>query len=133
MKQRWALTLFGQLLIRMSQLFLKLIAPGTHIVGVGSFQASMVEIPPFLFKTASIFVDQIEACWSEAGEVIAARARGHINSEDVLELGEVELGNHPGRRSNQVTIFKSVGIAIQDAVASSIAVNAAKTRELARR
>ena len=89
----------------------------------------MVEIPPFLLKTASIFVDQIEACWSEAGEVIAARAEGHINSEDVLELGEVELGNHPGRRSNQeVTIFKSVGIAIQDAVASSIAVDAAKTR-----
>ena len=105
------------------------IAPGTHIVGVGSFQPSMVEIPPFLFKTASIFVDQIEACWSEAGEVITARAEGHINSEDVFELGEVQLGNHPGRRSDQqVTIFKSVGIAIQDAIASSIAVDAARTR-----
>tara|TARA_Y100001970_G_scaffold67881_1_gene86510 strand:- start:44569 stop:45546 length:978 start_codon:yes stop_codon:yes gene_type:complete len=105
------------------------IAPGTHIVGVGSFQPSMVEIPPFLFKSASIFVDQIEACWSEAGEIIAARSEGHIDSEDVRELGEVELGNHPGRRNEQeVTIFKSVGIAIQDAIASSIAVKAANTR-----
>ena len=61
--------------------------------------------------------------------MIAARAEGRINSEDELELGEVELGNHPGRRSNQeVSIFNSVGIAIDDACASSFAVDAAKTR-----
>ena len=105
------------------------IAPGTHIVGVGSFQPSMIEISPLLFKSASIFVDQIEACWSEAGEVIAARAGGLIDTEDVRELGEIELGDHPGRKNDQeLTIFKSVGIAIQDAIASSIAVEAALAR-----
>ncbi|MBM36347.1 MAG: ornithine cyclodeaminase [Acidimicrobiaceae bacterium] len=105
------------------------IIPGTHIVGVGSFQPSMIEISPSLFKSASIFVDQVDACWSEAGEVIAARAAGFIDPDDVHELGAVELGDHPGRdHDDEVTIFKSVGIAIQDAVASTIALDAARSR-----
>ena len=103
------------------------VKPGTHIVGVGSFQTSMVEIPPTLLGRGTVFVDHTDACWAEAGEVIAARSEGLIRSEDVRELGEVVLGHHQGRSSDdEITIFKSVGIACQDAVASSLVVAAAK-------
>lgn len=103
------------------------VKPGTHIVGVGSFQASMVEIDPVLLGSASVFVDHTDACWAEAGEVIVARSEGLIQSKDVRELGEVVLGHHRGRSNqHEVTVFKSVGIACQDAVASSLAVAAAK-------
>jgi ornithine cyclodeaminase/alanine dehydrogenase-like protein (mu-crystallin family) len=87
----------------------------------------MVEIPPTLLARASVFVDHTDACWAEAGEVIVARSEGLIRSEDVRELGEVVLGVHQGRSNqDEVTIFKSVGIACQDAVASSLVVAAAK-------
>ncbi len=104
------------------------VAPGTHIVGIGSFQPSMIEIEPSILESASIFIDQSEACWSEAGEMIAARAQGLLDADDVRELGEIVLGLHPGRISDEeITVFKSVGIATQDAVASSIALDKAKS------
>tara|TARA_Y100000746_G_scaffold216988_1_gene212375 strand:+ start:2927 stop:3904 length:978 start_codon:yes stop_codon:yes gene_type:complete len=100
---------------------------GTHVVGIGSFQPSMIEIEPSLFTSASIFVDQLDACWAEAGEVIAARSQGLISPNDVEELGNVILGRTQGRTSSdEITIFKSVGIAAQDAVASQLALSAAK-------
>ena len=100
---------------------------GAHIVGIGSFQPSMVEIDPALLGSASIFIDDTEACWAEAGEVIAARDDGLIQVADVTELGEVVLGRHPGRSSqNELTVFKSVGVACQDAVASSSVLEAAQ-------
>ena len=105
------------------------VAPGTHIVGIGSFQPSMIEIEPSILNLASIFIDQSEACWSEAGEIISARAQGLVDVDEVVELGEIILGLHPGRANDEeITVFKSVGIAAQDAVASSIALDTAKTQ-----
>ncbi|HAF67486.1 MAG TPA: ornithine cyclodeaminase [Acidimicrobiaceae bacterium] len=107
------------------------VALGTHIVGIGSFQPSMIEIDPSVLSAASVFVDQLEATWLEAGEIIDARARGLIDSNDVKELGEIVLGLHPGRMNNEeITVFKSVGIAAQDAIASSIALDTATTNGL---
>ena len=105
------------------------VALGTHIVGIGSFQPSMIEIEPSILTSASVFIDQSDACWSEAGEIISARAQGLLDVEQVIELGEVVLELHPGRTNDEeVTVFKSVGIAAQDAVASSIALDAAINR-----
>ncbi|MEC7827285.1 MAG: ornithine cyclodeaminase family protein [Actinomycetota bacterium] len=105
------------------------VAPGTHIVGIGSFQPSMIEIEPSILNLASIFIDQSEACWSEAGEIISARAQGLLNVDEVVEVGEIVLGLHPGRVDDEeITVFKSVGIAAQDAVASSIALDTAKSQ-----
>ncbi len=110
------------------------VKPGAHIVGVGSFQPSMIEIDPVLLGSASIFVDETEACWAEAGEIIAARAEGRIQSAQVRELGEVVLGRHAGRSSQtELTVFKSVGVASQDAVASSLVLEAATRLHLGTR
>ena len=105
------------------------VALGSHIVGIGSFQPSMIEIEPSILTSASVFIDQSDACWSEAGEIISARAQGLLDVEQVIELGEVVLELHPGRTNDEeITVFKSVGIAAQDAVASSIALDAASNR-----
>ena len=105
------------------------VAPGTHIVGIGSFQPSMIEIEPSIFTSASVFIDQSDACWSEAGEIISALAQGLLDVEQVIELGEIVLELHPGRiNDEEITVFKSVGIAAQDAVASSIALDTAIDR-----
>ncbi len=107
------------------------VTPGTHVVGIGSFQPSMVEIEPSILGKGSVFVDQIEASWAEAGEMIAARSEGLLEFDEVNELGEIVLGRHPGRvNDEEVTVFKSVGIAAQDAVASSIILDTAATHGL---
>ncbi|MGH9319431.1 MAG: ornithine cyclodeaminase family protein, partial [Vicinamibacteria bacterium] len=70
-----------------------------------------------------------EAVWAEAGDLIAARKRGLITEESVhAELGEIVVGAKPGRSSaEQVTLFKSVGNAVQDvSVGARILVEAKK-------
>lgn len=89
----------------------------------------MIEIEPSIFTSASVFIDQSDACWSEAGEIISALAQGLLDVEQVIELGEIVLELHPGRiNDEEITVFKSVGIAAQDAVASSIALDTAIDR-----
>ena len=91
----------------------------------------MVEIEPSMLNKGIVFVDQMEASWSEAGEMIAARSQGLLDFEEVTELGEIVLGLHPGRANDhEITVFKSVGIAAQDAMASSIALDAAEIHGL---
>ena len=60
--------------------------------------------------------------WEEAGELIAALNSGAISLDHIhAELGEIVIGKRPGRQNpRQITIFKSVGLAIQDAAAAAI-------------
>ncbi len=102
------------------------LAPGAHVVGVGSFTPEMVEMDAVTIERALVVVDQRSACWAEAGELIAARDR--LPGGDVhAELGEILAGHRPGRTSaDQITLFKSVGLAAQDAAAARIAVDNAR-------
>jgi ornithine cyclodeaminase len=96
--------------------------PGTHINGVGSYTPEMIEIPPETLARAAVFVDSRQAVLVEAGEIIAALQRDLLTPEKLTEIGEVAGGAAPGRRSReQITYFKSVGIAVQDAVAAHLA------------
>ena len=98
------------------------IKPGTHINGVGSYTLQMVENPPHIFDRATIFVDSIEAVMAEAGEIVTAVKQKIITTQNLIELGDVILGKAPGRTSkNQITFFKSVGVAVQDAMAARLA------------
>lgn len=83
---------------------------GTHVISVGSFRADMAEVPAETVRTARVFVDQIEAAQNEAGDLLKAGVK------PTLELGQVLLKQVPGRENaEQVTFFKSVGLAAQDA------------------
>ncbi|NJN40947.1 MAG: ornithine cyclodeaminase family protein [Flammeovirgaceae bacterium] len=89
-----------------------------HINGIGSFKPSMNEISAEVIKASTLVVDHRESALSEAGDILKAIAQNAIEQHHIhAELGEILSGNKVGRESNdQITIFKSVGNAIQDLV-----------------
>lgn len=99
--------------------------PGTHLSCVGSFTPAMVELDVDTVAAARVFVDQRAAAELEAGELIAARDTGRSDPATWTELGRVELGEDPGRRdAEELTLFKSVGLAAQDVAVAAAAVAA---------
>lgn len=96
---------------------------GAHVNAVGSYQPQVREIPPETVVRARVVVDSREAAWSEAGDLIQPCSAGLIVHEHVhAELGELVLGQKSGRaNAEEITFFKSVGIAVQDAVAAQFA------------
>ncbi len=87
--------------------------PGTHINAVGAFTPDMVEIPPEMIERALIYVDDRRAAAVEAGDLIQAGREPEGSIADLL------AGRVAGRRNHDdVTMFKSVGIASQDVAAA---------------
>ncbi len=96
--------------------------PGTHVNGIGSFTPEMQEIDSVTVRRARVFVDSVEAALAEAGDLIIPLNAGMITLDHIrAELGEVIAGLKPGRTSpDDITFFKSVGVAVQDALAAQI-------------
>lgn len=96
--------------------------PGVHINAVGSYQPEVQEIPAETVVRAWLVVDSREAALAETGDLIQPMLRGWIGPEHIrAELGEIVAGHKPGRTSHdQITLFKAVGIAVQDAVAAAV-------------
>ena len=100
---------------------------GVHINGVGSFTPEMIELPPETLARARITVDSRAACEAEAGELIRAVDLGLVDPDRIDEIGEIVLGAKPGRASaDEISLFKSVGIAAQDAAAAALALDRAR-------
>ncbi len=98
------------------------VRPGTHINGVGSYTPQMVELPPQTLGRAAVFVDSRAAALAEAGEIIQAIQRGLLSPTGMTELGLLVNGEAEGRTSpEQITVFKSVGVGVQDALAAQVA------------
>jgi ornithine cyclodeaminase/alanine dehydrogenase-like protein (mu-crystallin family) len=100
--------------------------PGVHLNAVGSYQPDVQEVPAETVVRALV-VDSREAALAETRDLIVPIRRGLIGPEHVhAELGELVLGRKEGRTSaGQVTLFKSVGVACQDAVAAQHALQRA--------
>lgn len=96
---------------------------GCHINAVGSFKADMRELDTTAVKRARVVVDSYESAKQEAGELIQAMAEGAIGPDHVkAELAEVVSGRKAGRTSrDEITLFKSSGLAMEDAVTAKIA------------
>jgi ornithine cyclodeaminase len=96
------------------------LAPGVHVNAVGSSVAASRELDTAAMARASVFVDRRESTLHESGDFLIAKADGAFGDEHILaELGEVLLGRHPGRRSrDEVTVFKSLGLAVEDVAAA---------------
>lgn len=91
--------------------------PGMHINGVGANSAAKQELAPSVYARSYVVVDYKEQVLMEAGDLMAAlEADDGISEGDIAaELGEVIAGTKPGRTSDdQITVFKSVGVAYQD-------------------
>ncbi len=102
--------------------------PGTHINGIGAFRPDMAEAPLATVARARVVVDQWAAAWEEAGDLIQALEAGVIDKGHVVaELGELVLGRVPGRANDEeITFFKSVGNAVQDAAVAQLAYTRAR-------
>jgi ornithine cyclodeaminase/alanine dehydrogenase-like protein (mu-crystallin family) len=103
------------------------VKPGTHVNGIGAFTPEMQELPPELVARATLVVDQIHAVLEEAGDFIIPIANGQLDKARVdRELGQVAAGEAPGRASDdEITLFKSVGNAVQDVTVARRAVTQA--------
>ncbi|HUF00283.1 MAG TPA: hypothetical protein VMN99_13580 [Anaerolineales bacterium] len=101
---------------------------GTHISAVGSYTPDMQEVPAETLQRAKIFVDSRAASLEEAGDLIQPMHAGLFDESHICgELGEIVLGKISGRQSQaEITYFKSVGIAVQDAMAARVALNNAR-------
>jgi len=102
---------------------------GVHINAIGSFQPHMQELDPWLIRDAKVFLDQTDPCLKESGDLIRPMLEGIISKSDISgEIGDFLLNRISGRESeDQITLFKSVGVAIQDyAVAIDIYNNSLK-------
>ena len=109
--------------------------PGAHVNAVGSFQPEVVEIPFETTARAYLVVDSRKAALAETGDLIQALRQGKIVPEHLqAELGELLAGRASGRsHPEQITLFKSVGLAVQDACAARRAVAKALRDGLGRR
>ena len=106
------------------------LARGAHVNAVGSCFPTTRELDTETVAHASFFTDRRESCLAEAGDYILAAAEGAIGPEHIeAELGEVLAGMHPGRRhEDELTVFESLGIAVEDLASAELVVRRARER-----
>jgi ornithine cyclodeaminase len=97
------------------------ISPGAHINAIGTFSPRAREVDTATMVAARLFVDRRESALNEAGDYLIPASEGVIGPEHIrADLGEVLTGIHPGRTSpEEITIFKSLGLAIEDLAAAA--------------
>lgn len=97
--------------------------PGTHINGIGSHLPTTRELDTETVRRAKVVVDQLTACLTEAGDIILPIQEGAITEAHIhAQLGEIVTRAKPGRTNDaEITFFKSVGLAIQDVAAATLA------------
>jgi ornithine cyclodeaminase/alanine dehydrogenase-like protein (mu-crystallin family) len=106
------------------------VAPGMHLNAIGAYTPLMAEIGPDVVAAAKVVVDQREAAWAEAGDLIQAKAAGLI-ADVYAEIGEIASGATPGRvDAAEITLFKSVGVGAQDLFAARAALENASRLNL---
>lgn len=98
------------------------VSPGAHVVSVGACRPDQREMPPALVARARLYVDSRAAALVESGDVVQGIKDGLFGPDHVRgELGEVVLGRVGGRSDDQqITIFKSLGMAVEDVVAADL-------------
>jgi len=97
------------------------IAPGTHINAVGACFPAVRELDSATMAQASLFVDRRESALNESGDYLLALRDGAIGPDHIrAEIGELLIGAANGRTNHEeITVFKSLGIAIEDLAAAS--------------
>jgi alanine dehydrogenase len=104
------------------------VRPGTHINAVGAYTPQMQEIPAQTVLRARVVIDYRPASLAEAGDLLIPLSQGLISEAHIrAELGEIAAGIKEGRTSpEEITLFKSVGVAVQDVAAAGAVLDAAR-------
>jgi ornithine cyclodeaminase/alanine dehydrogenase-like protein (mu-crystallin family) len=107
---------------------------GAHICAVGACRPDQREMDTALVRDARVFVDSRVGALAEAGDLVIPIKEGAIDASHIAgELGDVFGGRTPGRRTAaEITIFKSLGMAVEDVVAARLAFERALERGLGR-
>jgi ornithine cyclodeaminase/alanine dehydrogenase-like protein (mu-crystallin family) len=105
------------------------LATGAHVNAVGAFGPNR-ELDNETMAGASLFVDRRESALNEGGDYGLAAADGAVGPDHIkAELGEVLAGVHPGREhEDELTVFKSYGIGVEDLAAADLVVRRARER-----
>jgi len=106
------------------------VAPGTHLACMGTDTVGKQEVQPALIAAAAVFTDEVAQSIS-IGEAQHAVAAGLKAAGEIVPLGDVLIGRHPGRRSaKEITVFDGTGVGLQDLAVAGVAVARAAEREL---
>ena len=90
------------------------LAPGVHINAVGATRPNWRELDDEVLQRSTIYVESREPALKESGDISAA-------DKELIEIGEVIAEKRSGRKSaDQITLFKSVGVAIEDIAAAEL-------------
>jgi alanine dehydrogenase len=105
------------------------VKPGAHVISVGACRPTQREMDPALTARSRLFVDSREAALVESGDVVLGMQEGRFTADHIVaELGELVNGA-PGRRDDtEITIFKSLGMAVEDVTAADLAYRRAVER-----
>jgi ornithine cyclodeaminase/alanine dehydrogenase-like protein (mu-crystallin family) len=108
------------------------IAPGTHVNAAGSNALQRAELDVEAVRRAAVIVtDSLEQARVECGDLVAPLEQGVVRWEDVHELGEIVAGTRPGRqRPDDVTLFESQGVALEDVAVAVRVVARARERQV---
>jgi len=104
------------------------VRPGTHVDLVGGYTPGMREADDALIAKARVFVDTRAGAMQEAGDIVAPLASGALRADAVFDLHDLCRCVQPGRRrDDEITVFKSVGAALEDLAAAILVLEAAPT------
>jgi ornithine cyclodeaminase len=92
------------------------VAPGAHVNAIGAYQPANRELDGTLLAAAQVVVETRASALAEAGDVILAIAEGRLDAADLIELRDVVCGTVGRNSDDTVTVFKSVGLALEDLV-----------------
>ena len=106
----------------------KWLEEGTHVNGVGSHSTTTRELDTFAINRSKVVVDSLDACLREAGDIVIPILEKSIEESHVYaEIGEIVSGKKIGRSNdNEITLFKSVGLAVQDISTANVVYELAK-------
>jgi ornithine cyclodeaminase len=110
----------------------KWLGPGVHVNAVGSSVKSTRELDTDAVVRARLFVDARQSALAEAGDILMPKAEGAIGDDHIRgELGDILLGKVPGRGTpEEITLFKSLGLAVEDLAAVQLICRQAREREM---
>jgi alanine dehydrogenase len=107
------------------------VKPGTHFNCIGADAPGKQEMDPKILKDAYLVIDDWEQA-SHSGEINMPLSKGELTKEDVnAEIGQIVAGIQPGRQNeNDITVFCSTGLAIQDCLTAKIVYDAAVQQKI---
>jgi ornithine cyclodeaminase len=105
------------------------VKPGAHVISVGACRPNQREMDPALVARARLFVDSRTAALVESGDVVLGMQEQRFGADHIVaELGELVAGAAGRHNDTEVTIFKSLGLAVEDVTAADLAYRRAAAR-----